>query len=81
MPDLTRMFVELHFSEAVEDDADEEELMALPPMACSTLGRATGTTKIIGVEYPEPNVVRMELEVADMAIAGIGEPLEGLDEL
>jgi hypothetical protein len=70
-PPPTRFFVELHFPEPIDDDGhvDLEDMPIFAPRSLE--GNSIGTTRVIGVEFPEPNIIRFELGVGDLVFAGI----------
>jgi len=66
----THLFLEMHFPEPIDDGEDAMEEMPTWT-ARDALGNAIGTTHIIAIEYPEPNIVRLELELADLVLTGV----------
>lgn len=79
---LTHFFMELHFSEPIEDEFDPSEVENAPAITCcGQNGERLGTSRILAVTHPLPHVARMEFSLDDLAFPGLPEAGDGLSEL
>lgn len=67
---LTEFWVEMHFDGPEGEQPDFAERLGTFPMRALD-GTIAGTSRVLEVQYPTPYVVRMRVDVGDLAIPGL----------
>ena len=64
---LHRLVIEMHFNKPVDDEDDDPAVLPTFKARDSATGNIIGTSRITSIEYPEPEVVRCDINIEDVA--------------